>query len=230
MKKIRLHYLLFLIPTLVFIFVACKKKEATTIKMHYNYYGLLPGKYIIYDVKEMYHDDTSDIHDTTIYQLKTHIGSDYIDNQGRTAKEFKRFKRNSTSEPWILSDVWTTIIDEYKAELVEENQRIVKLVFSTSSDKIWNPNMFNMNEPLEYNYTNLHKPFSTNNITFDSTLTVDQGSFTSMIDSQRMYEVYATNIGLVSKVYKKLVIANFDSTNVKKGSEIYYNFVSHGFE
>ena len=213
----------------VVIFFACKK-ESTVVKMHYNYYGLIPGKYIIYDVKEMYHDDASNIHDTTIYQLKTYIGSDYIDNQGRTAKEFKRFKRNTNTSPWVLSDVWTSIIDDFKAELVEENQRVVKLVFATTSNKSWNPNMFNTYEVLEYNYTNIHKPMNFNNISFDSTITVDQGSFKSLINSERMYEVYATNVGLVSKMYKKLIIANFDSLNIKKGSEIYYNIVSHGFE
>lgn len=230
MKLLNKYRSLVIIPILlVTVFFACKK-EATTIKMHYNYYGLIPGKYIIYNVKEMYHDDASNIHDTTIYQLKTYIGQDYIDNQGRTAKEFKRFKRNTNTEPWVLSDVWTSIIDDYKAELVEENQRIVKMVFATTNDKVWNPNMFNVYEPLEYNYINLHKSNTFNSVKFDSTITVDQGSFSSLINSERMYEVYATNVGLVSKVYKKLIIADFDSTNVKKGSEIYYNFVSHGFE
>jgi hypothetical protein len=229
MKFLKKYGFFVIVPMLlVTIFLACKK-EVVTVKMHYNYYGLIPGKYIIYNVKEMYHDDTSNIHDTTIYQLKTYIGQDYIDNQGRIAKEFKRFKRNTSSDPWVLADVWTSIIDDYKAELVEENQRIVKMVFATTNDKVWNPNMFNIGEPLKYNYTNLHNPLTFNSITFDSTITVDQGSFISMIDLEREYEVYATNVGLINKVYKDLTIANSDSTNVKKGSEIYYNFVSHGF-
>lgn len=213
----------------VTFFIGCKKKTET-ISMHLNYFGLTSGKYVIYNVKEMEHDETVGQHDTLTYQLKTYIGQEYIDNQGRKAREFHRYKRNTNVDPWILNDVWTILIADYKAELVEENQRTIKLVFSPTSDKKWNPNAFNTYDALEYSYSNIHKPLTFNGVSFDSTLVVEQGSFNSLIDFQTMHEVYATNVGLVSKVYKNLKISGFDTLNVKKGNEIYYNFVEHGFE
>ena len=78
----------------------------------------------------MYHDDASNIHDTTIYQLKTYIGQDYIDNQGRTAKEFKRFKRN-------------TNLNQYKLRFFDEseNEKPTILLFS-NAPKIRPPILF----------------------------------------------------------------------------------------
>lgn len=225
------HILFF--STFIILFVAifgCKKKSVT-IDMHLNYFGLIPGRYVVYDVQEMYHDvDLIIQHDTLTYQLKTYIGPEYIDNMGRTAREFRRYKRDDDTQDWTVSDVWTVIIDNYNAELVEENQRIVKLVFSPTSDKSWNPNAFNGYEPLTYTYSNLHKSMTVGSLSFDSTITVEQENFTSLIDYRIKRETYAANIGLVKKSFKDLTIANFDSTNVKKGTEIYYTCIEYGFE
>lgn len=225
------HILLFSAFILLFAAIFGCKKEKTTINMHLNYFGLIPGRYVVYDVQEMYHDvDLIIPHDTLTYQLKTYIGTEYIDNFGRTAREFRRYKRNDNTQDWTLSDVWTAIIDNYNAELVEENQRIVKLVFAPTSDKSWNPNAFNGYDPLTYSYSKLHKPMTIGSLSFDSTITVDQENFTSMIDHRTKYETYAANVGLVKKWYKDLTIAGFDSTNVKKGTEIFYTCIEYGFE
>jgi hypothetical protein len=199
--------------------------------MHLNYFGLIPGRYVLYEVQEMFHDAVlSPAHDTTRYQLKTLIGPEFIDNEGRKAREFRRFKRSDSSQDWVETDLWTAIIENYKAELVEENQRIVKLVFAPTSDKTWNPNAFNTQEELNYSYTDIHIPKTFNGFSFDSTITVFQEEFTSMIDFKKKHETYATNIGLVSKTYKNLTIANFDSLNVKKGTEIHYKCIGYGYE
>jgi len=223
--------LLFSLSVLALLPLSCKKEKVETPKMHLNYFGLIPGRFVTYEVLEVFHDDDVLVaHDTLRYQLKTVIGNEFIDNNGRTAREFKRFKRNSSSAPWVVSDLWTAIIENYKAELVEENQRIIKLVFSPTEDKIWNPNTYNAMASSESNYENIHASVTLNNINFDSTLIVRQGYFKSLIDYQNASEIYATNIGLVSKSYKNLKIANFDTLNVKKGYEIHYKCLGYGFE
>lgn len=225
------HILYFSALLFVFVtFFGCND-EATPPNMHLNYFGLIPGRYVIYEVEEMYHDvDLMVQHDTIRYQLKTYIGPEHIDNIGRTAREFKRFKREDDTQPWVQSDLWTAIIDDYRAELVEENQRIIKLVFAPTSDKTWNPNAFNTFDPMTYSYSNIHKPMTIGSLSFDSTLTVDQEDFPSMIDFKKKYEVYATNIGLIKKSFKDLTIQNFDTTDVQKGTEIHYTCIGYGFE
>ena len=135
---------------------------------------------------EINHDvDQAIEHDTSYYQLRTLIGDTAIDNQGRIARKFFRYTRPNSAGTWVLSDVWTALITENRAELIEENQRIIKLVFAPTISKEWNPNAFNTNDPLEYSYSNIHKPLVFNGVTFDSTLVVEQGSFKSLIDFQR---------------------------------------------
>ena len=211
--------------------IGCKKKKVDIPKMHTNYFGLVQGRYVIYDVQEMFHDvEVSPQHDTNSYQLKTLIGDETTDNQGRKVREFKRYKRKLTTDPWVFSDLWTAVIDNNKAELVEENQRIIKLVFAPTSDKKWNPNAFNTFDSLTYYYTDIHKSYNLPNLYFDSTVTVSNDKFHSLIDYKIDKYKYATNIGLVSKTYKNLTIANFDTLDVRKGTEIHYKCIGYGFE
>lgn len=199
--------------------------------MHTNYFGLTPGRYIIYDVSEIRHDVTLiPQHDTTTYQLKTYIGDEIIDNEGRKVREFKRFKRNSTSDSWELTDVWTTVIENNKAELVEENQRVIKLVFAPTVDKKWNPNAYNTMDSMKYYYPIIHKPYTINNLSFDSTLMAKRNDYYTLIDYEIYTERYATNVGLIEKVSKNLTISNFDTLNIKKGTETHYKCVKYGFE
>ncbi len=223
--------IIFLISILTLSITSCKKKKVDAPKMYTNYFGLTEGRYVIYDVQEMFHDvAVSPQHDTNFYQLKTLIGAETTDNQGRTVRDFKRFKRNKTTDQWVISDLWTAVIENNKAELVEENQRVIKLVFAPTSDKKWNPNAFNMMDSLNYYYSSIHKPYSLPNLSFDSTVTVSKDKFFSLIDYKIDSYKYATNVGLVSKTYKNLTIANFDTLDVRKGSEIHYKCIGYGFE
>ncbi len=215
---------------LTFAFLSCKKDQ-TNYDFHYDYYGLKEGRYIDYDVTEIHHDATSSIpHDTTHYQLRTLIGDTIIDNEGRVARKFIRFKRNNSIENWSQTDVWTTIIADRKAELVEENQRLIKLVFEPTESKEWNINAFNLFPELNAYYRNIHEKQSINGVSFDSTLVVEQEDFFSLIDYRRKFEVYANNVGLIQKYYKNLVINGFDTLNVQSGDEIFYNCIGYGFQ
>ena len=227
-KQIRLLGLAFVL--LVMVLGACKK-DVVSPDFHYDYYDLREGRFIEYDVMEIRHDNGATIqHDTMRYQLKTVIGDTVIDNEGRIARKFYRYKRENTSQAWSLSDIWTTLITENRAELVEENQRKVKLVFIPTISKVWDLNSFNMEDPLECYYRNLHEPYGINGFDFDSTITVEQEDFITFVDYRRKFETYANGVGLVNKYYKHLTIQNFDTLNVKNGDELFYELIGYGFE
>lgn len=217
--------LLLLILTLVF--VACKKQKP--VNFHFGYFGLEPGRYVVYDVMEINHDQALAQHDTVYYQLKTVWGDTVIDNEGRIAREFLRYTRPNASSNWQITDVWTGIIDGIRAELVEENQRVVKLVFSPSISKSWDANNYNMLGEMLCYYTDIHDDYTINGQEFDSTLIVEQADFTSLIDTVRKYEVYRKGTGLIRK-YLKDNHYQFGSPEVNKGTELYMNFITSGFE
>jgi phosphate starvation-inducible membrane PsiE len=113
---------------------------------------------------------------------------------------------------------------------VEENQRIVKLVFKPTLDKIWNINMLNVSPKINAKYATIDQPFNLGNQVFNSTLKVDIQNFFSLVDDRVKYDIYAKNVGLIYKYFKDNTIANFDKNTIKKGKELYYTLVSYGIE
>jgi hypothetical protein len=215
---------------LILMFTSCKKDQAN-YDLHYDYFGLLPGRFVEYNVVEIHHDINQSVqHDTLRYQLKTLIGDTIIDNEGRVARRFIRFKRDNSSQAWTQTDTWTAIIVDRRAELVEENQRLIKLVFAPTEDKEWNVNAFNSQNELQAYYRDIHSKVLLGGQTFDSSLVVEQEDFFSLIDYRRKYETYSKNIGLISKYFKDLKIVGFDTSNVQFGTELFYNCYAFGYE
>ena len=225
------RFITYILVTVIFSLVivsSCKKQESIP-SFHFEYFGLTEGRFIIYDVVEIRHDDQAAIlHDTMRYQLKTIWGQTYIDNEGREGREFLRYTRAVSIDPWVLSDTWYGLIDGIRGELVEENQRRVKLVFAPTSQKEWDANSYNLDEPLECFYDNIHNEYTDGTTVFDSTITVEQADEANGIDTIRKFEVYAKHIGLVHLFSKE---NDYQFTPVpQNGKELYYNFVSSGFE
>jgi hypothetical protein len=225
---------IFLVPILAMLVVflqSCKKDQvnAIPIPLNQHFFGLSAGNYVVYDVMEINHDINAVIkHDTIYYQLKTLIGDTVVDNEGRIARKFYRSKRPDIFSALVITDLWTTIIHNNKAELVEENQRKVKLIFPISASKTWNTNQFNAYENEEAYYDFMFQGKTINSLYFDSTLRVEQAKERNLIAYKRKYEEYAANVGMIRKVYKDLSIVNFDTLNVKFGKEIFMDIIEYG--
>lgn len=221
---------LYLFCLLVFL-SACKKNDSEiSPQLHTDYFPLKKGQFVIYETTQITHDENVSQHDTLRYWLKTIVGQLYVDNEGRAAHEFLRFVSNDLGFSWQIQDVWTAILDGNRLELVEENERVIKLLFAPTFSKEWNLNAYNSKPYQVAVYSKIHEPFTLNNNFFDSTITVKQADLFSFVDFREQSEVYAKGIGLVSKYYKNLEIDNFDTLNVQKGTELYYNCISFGFE
>ena len=215
---------------LAIILVGSACKPDPKPNYHFDYFGMNEGRYVIYDVLDIIHDDDALIHhDTSRYQLKTVWGELYTDNEGREGKIFRRYIRSQSSDPWFLQDVWYGLIDGIRGEIIEENQRRVKLVFSPTIEKEWDANAYNAESELACYYMDIHEPYSISGSLFDSTVIVEQDDFPSSIDTSRKYEVWAKDIGLVYR-HDRYTYYGFAQTEVKFGTEVYYSFVSSGFE
>lgn len=219
-----------LLPLLMILLVlfACKK-ENSKVNLHHDYFGNVEGKYVVYSVKEISHlsDGT---HDTTYYHLKTVIGDTVYDNAGRLGNKFFRYTRPGGNGNWNLKDVWFIILADNKGELIEENERIVKLVFAPTEDKKWDGNIYNTQESMEYTYQDIHKPMIIGSYSLDSTVTVMQEDVFNLIQFRKKYEVYAKGIGLVKKYYQHLNINNFNVNSINTGKELFYSMIEYGVE
>lgn len=210
--------------------LSCDKNPAP--EFHHEYFGMEQGRFVVYDVIEIFHDDDLNQHDTSIYQLKTYWADTFVDNQGRIAREFKRYVRVTENDPWVFQDVWTGLIDGIRAELIEENQRVVKLVFSPTQNKEWDANAYNMNPEQICFYRDIHGDTIIDNAAFDPTLVVEQEQNNSLIDSVHRYEMYAKGVGLIYKYDRDLhyQLNQQSQFYLDRGSERYYRFVSTGIE
>jgi hypothetical protein len=212
---------------ITFFLFGCKKDPVP--QFHEGYFGLEENRFTIYNVIEITHDSALSQHDTVYYQLKTVWKTAFVDNEGRDMREFERYKRDLPTENWSFKDLWVGGINGIRAEVVEENQRKIKLVFAPTLNKLWDANAENIDAEMTCYYRNIHKDTTVNGVSFDSTVVVEQNNFTSLIDTVRMFEVYAKGIGLIHK-YSKDNHWQFGSNQVVNGAELYYEYVSSGYE
>ncbi len=204
---------------------SCKKKAEPNF--HFNYYPIVQDRFVTYSVTEITTDITVNQHDTLTYFLKVQVGELEVDNQGRNVNRVNRFTSNSQNGPWVLKDIWTTVLDGNKAELVEENNRVIKLVFAPTKSKSWNANAFNTLGELNCYYDDIHKKKTFGSLSFDSTVTVEQQDELNFIQYKRKFEIYAKGIGMIRKFYKDFEINNSDTLNVKKGKELQMTVVDY---
>ena len=225
-----------------FVFpVSCKKdEEVKTTNVGYSYAGAEVGRWIIYDVDSTdYNLGKAGVIQNFKFQIKEVIESEYLDAEGRPALRIERYKRlyNDTvpydSIPWVLKDVWSANITNTTFERVEENIRFIKLAFPVKQGKRWNGNAKNTEDEWDYEYMDTDQRRSFGNLSFDSTLWVQQKLDSSLVHKIDSLEIYAKNIGMI---YKKAIGVNSQNMNlslpimsrITTGIVCYYTINSYG--
>ncbi len=221
--------ILFLTVTcLMLIIFSCKKDSVLSPDMGYDYFPVNTGHWVSYNVDSVVDDALAGIHDSSNYQIKEYFESDFVDNSGRNAKRIERYFRYNDTLNWTIKDVWYANLTASTAEKVEENIRYIKLAFPVREDKTWNGDAYNIyNEDTTYKYADVDMPYTVNNMTFDSTVTVIQEEYyEDLIKKYYKVEVYARHVGLI---YKKVIdYENKGLIGDKKGVEYTYIINSYG--
>ena len=216
----------------VTVLFSCGKGNSNVdLNSYESYFPMDFGTYVDYEVVEIQHDINAEItNDTLFYYLRTVIGDTITDNEGRLARKFIRKKRNDLSDPWVISDVWTALVNDIRVEVTDENKRKVWLILPPLNSSYWDLNAFNTDDAIFCTYDGIHENSSINNLSFDSVLTVEQEDVLNLVSFRRKYEQYANNVGLVKKHYKDLNIFNFDTLNIQSGTELIYKCIDFGVE
>lgn len=199
MKTISRFFLL-LSPLLLSPFSSCKKDSAVEAYAGYNYFPLNIGHEIIYDVDSIVKSDFNlGQIDTFSFQIKEVVESYFTDNEGRETARLERYKRNDSSQPWVIHKVWTANLTLNSAEKKEDNITYIKLIFPPKKSRKWNGNARNEYEEQEYKITDIHRAETINNIPFDSVTTVLQADEDNIVYKKYEIEKYAAKAGLVYK-------------------------------
>jgi hypothetical protein len=185
---------------LAFCFFGCKKEnESKPVDFKYSYFPLSTGHELFYNVTVINIDDTMHYFDTVRYELKERIDSMFIDNSGNEAWRIERYKRNDSTHPWVIIDVWVSQITKNQAQQVEENQRYVKIVFPPEINKMWDGNVYNTLGSKTFEISGVDEDCTINNLYFDSVLTVEQENNETLINKYHTFEKYANHFGLVQR-------------------------------
>ncbi len=165
--------------------------------------------------------------DTNSYFLKETVSEIMLDNQGDTVFRINRFTKSDTLEDYVIKDIWTVKKTNRSIEVVEENERFIKMVFPLNEYLYWNGNAFNGREPQEYYIEKIHENHNLNDNIFDSTVTVIQNFTTNQIEYESAKEVYANETGLIYKENIVLNINNGNLSDVNYGSIYIQELVNH---
>lgn len=176
---------------------------------YYQYYPLKVGDYRIYNVDSIPYKEGPTPADTIHSQLKELLQSAYTDATGAQMYRVEVYRRKDENSPWQIMHVYATSRPMYDAEVVDNNQRIVKLEFPVTDGHSWNANKYNTTDSAKL-YTSkilqAHRPYTTKNKTYDSVAVVEIKNELDFVTKNYQAECYAASYGLVYSVTDNLNI------------------------
>ncbi|RMG82178.1 MAG: hypothetical protein D6714_11760 [Bacteroidetes bacterium] len=210
----------YLIPILCLVcligFVFSCKKTADPFQISdpgYDYFPLEIGKFIEYEV-----DSTvfSLFFDSVFIQTKTLAREEIVDtlrdNTGQLWYKVERYERPDEASPWTVRKVFTMSRTEGQAFRMEDNLKLMPLVFPVRENKSWNGNIFIdtrqeipvRGEPVtlfhqwsSHRMKQVGEPDTLGGFQFNETLTVSaQNSASNTLEMRRWTEKYAKGVGL----------------------------------
>lgn len=224
------------------LLTACNKKDPFQTVPLENIMQLQPGKYIIYKLDSLNYVNFNRTLATTRYQAKDVVDAAITDNLGRPSWRVIRYLRDSASTneaDWKQNITYMITVTRSSVEVVEENQRYIKLMqplregFTWKGNAYINPESFDATFSIDiwdYTYANVYSPFVFNDgRTIDSTITVNQrdeilgdtsnpANFSVQNFSK---EVYAPNIGLI---YKELFHSEYQPEDGSITESYYFGY------
>ena len=210
---------------------ACKKENNTTVEdFGYSYYPYQQGSFVEYEVDELIYDDFFEPVkiDTLHYFVREVLDSNFEDNTNRPSVRISRYRREQDTSIWQLTDVWYATKTAKRLEVVEENQRIIKLAFPLRLGNTWDGNALNINNSTNFRVTKLDQQEAINNITLGEIVEVEHYNIQNLIETRYSSERYAKGIGLVFKAFVDLDMEV--SGEITSGTKRIMNYKTHGID
>lgn len=203
---------------IIFMLMACEK-ESVSFKTERikDYYPLKVGKYITYRLDSTVYLNLGTKKEVHSYLIQDKIDSVITDNLDRPSYKIKRTIRSNTdTTKWNDLMSYLVTFDSTRLELVQDNQRYLKLVEPISNGFSWKGNSYINTASIpaiqyladwKYIFENVRRPFTVNDISYTETVTVNQRNDTSgNANDKKFYfeinyskEVYSKSIGLIFK-------------------------------
>jgi hypothetical protein len=196
----------------------CKKEtEDFNAPKYTEYYPLQVGKYITYRLDSTVYINLNTQKVVRTYTVRDVVDAEITDNLGRKAYRIRRLMQNpGNPDQWVDNAVFVVTPQDKSVELVDNNQRTIKLKEPLKEGSTWRGNSFisDTDESFfaflaswEFIYEGVDLPYTLGTREFEETVSVLQSDDTlGDPDDKRFYyqvekssEVYAKGIGLIYK-------------------------------
>ena len=226
------------------VMVSCTKHDPLVTGTPKDYYPLAIGKYIIYRMDSLKFINVGSQIGIYSYHAKEVVTDSFTDNQNRPSYRVTRFLNDTLeSGDWQESIAYLVTPTFNDVQVVENNQRFIKLVTPVQPYQSWKGNAYidTKDSPAtylddwDYVYANIDEPFAAAGGPVDSTVTVNESDYTNgdsattqiVIFSQ---EIYGRGIG---PVYRKFLHSQYQAPNVELpaggtvGYGLTFSMISH---
>ncbi|HTC01231.1 MAG TPA: hypothetical protein VK705_11175 [Ferruginibacter sp.] len=197
----------------------CKKADNFKLEPVSDYYPLITGKYITYNLDSLVFTNYGLTLDTVHYQIQYVVDSQIVDNLNRPGYRIIRNIRTDSTQPWVTDHTAFALNTGSTIEFTEDNLKYIKLVEPIQQGFSWSGNSYIEASSLitdvpylngwNYVYDSINAPATLCNLTIDSTITVLEANQSDgpqyhvnfandqISDTTYSCEKYAKGIGLI---------------------------------
>ncbi len=213
-----------------------------------QYYPLIPGKYIKYNVDSLEYTNFGKDSVRRFCQVMMQVDSQIMDNTGVPVYRIFRYERPDSTSPWIPQGTLAATNTKRTIVYTENNLKYIKLQFPVEEYNSWKGNMYldsfiSRNYDYQYlldwdyYYSNIGESIQFGNETVNDIITVNQrnevlGYPESPNDISTItlaYEKYAKGIGMVYKKFKYRLVdqQNCACVNNDVSYEVVFTMYEH---
>jgi hypothetical protein len=220
MKSLILYFLL------AFIIFGCEKNTVEpNIDHSSKYQPLVVGYSWVYLADSIvFYGNKTQKPDTFKYLVKQEITKKFITNQGLESFIISQSYTSNSNSKWIFSNLFTLHKDVNSLFRTQKDVATVTLSFPFNLSKEWDGNQYNEKYETECYYDSVHTTLTIPNMQYDSTTIVIREQEINLITSKFEKEVYAANVGLISKHYEFLTGLEIIDPN-PRGSKLTYTLI-----
>ncbi len=187
----------------IFVLVfSCKVEsvDPTTVELGYEYFPLQIGKSWTYRINQEKYTLLKKI-DTVFYQKEEIVNT--VRDGDELSYHLHIYRKANLTDSWRLDSVWSQKRTEKYAIRVENNKRLLKLVFPLAKEQEWDENLLNTLVENKGQLLALNEGVQVNDsVSYDNALRVQYEKEESFISSKNHFEVYQKNVGL-TYIYRK---------------------------
>ncbi len=206
---------LFILLLFLFVLLACNKRETEEVVLNngYEYYPLEVGRRYDYVVDSVVFKPGAAV-DSSTTLVREIITDTLLDNSGETLYRVERYERKSDTLPWQIAKVLTLQRSENQGFRIEDNLRMVNLVFPIRLFKRWDSHEYfdefrvlrvagesvQVFKEWRSVITGIGDTLTLGDLYFDDVLTVVHAEYEAPpFELRAVNEQYAAGVGLVAR-------------------------------